>query len=676
MISSLRFLYLAIILVSCLKANPRSHTEKDKVSPNDWSKENASDSNPKDEICFFADNEASFSRDILPILKKYCISCHSSKSPAGGITLESYSDPNSFTPNLERWQNVGSQISKGTMPPQGLPTLNKCERALWDQWLISLAQNQTNSDQDVQDSVDPRDPFDSAPLQRLSKVELENSLQDLFGIEVANLLKPKLQNVPEDDKSGGFENFNWSLSPDHINAYFDIATLAADLVVSDPNRLRLLEQCLTAQVIEDECVKSFIKSFGLRVFRRAIDKEEINSFMDIYKRYSTTGASDGIATIIRMFLQSPLFIYKFEIDGDQRQGTSNVFMLSQYEIASRLSFTLLRSSPDIELLRLAEKGELADEAVIRRQIERLMLDERAKKMVHSFFSQWLRLNSLPELRYSNEFRGEIVTDTLRDDAIAETLWFVDHMIWEKKATYRDLLLSRLAFIPSVPLAQTYGIQPSASPIELPLNTRRGLLTRTGLLLSGHDEVSPIHRGSFIRSQLLCDVLLSPDPQELPPGSLSPPNFDPTMSTRERWERKTDSPVCQSCHAKMNPLGFAFGNFDGLGRFVDQDRVLDPNGKLVNILPINSSAIPELSSGDVERVVGPLELTELFANNSKSSECFVRQWFRFSFQRRETASDRKVINALIDEMQNSGEGIKGMIKKTLLLPENRMRTIGQ
>ena len=589
------------------------------------------------------------------------------------MQLETYIDAQSVDDPSEKWKKVYARVSNQSMPPTNSSRLSSCEESLLKNWIEAGAHY--NSTQAVDNSL-AEDVPSSVPLLRLSKRELSNTLEDILGPDIYTQLKPKMLSLPEDDSAGGFENFNWSLSPDHINAYLEIASLAAKLLTQNRKILDSLDLCLSVLPLSENCVKTFIEKFGLKVFRRPLKEAELQEYLATYREGSGLPQREALEPIVSLLLQAPQFLYRLETEGEQSEESPSIIALTDFEIATRLSFMLLRTSPDTELLTQAKAGRLREESTLREQVDRLLLDPRAQRNIELFFNQWLRLDMIPELHYSESFKNGISTDSLKRDAIDELNWFINQVVWKNNGTFFDLFMSRISNVPSQALAQVYGLDLDqiGQATELPESSRRGLLTRAALLLAGHDEASPIHRGAFIRTQLVCDTLQTPDPKKLPPGSLLPPAFDPLISTRMRWEKKTQSAVCQSCHSKINPLGFSLGNFDGLGRYIESAPTLGANGEILNIFPVDAIATPEITEGDTHRVNGPLEMSELLAIHPKVSGCFIKQWLRYSFQRHETSSDRNSYDDLLEEMQKPGVGIRGMIVKTVLLPQNRWRKI--
>jgi len=175
--------------------------------------------------------------------------------------------------------------------------------------------------------------------------------------------------------------------------------------------------------------------------------------------------------------------------------------------------------------------------------------------------------------------------------------------------------------------------------------RSGLLTQASLLAmhAKPDQTSPVHRGKFVRERLLCQVI--PDP---PPNiDVSPPPYDPTLSTRERFAQHRDDSACSGCHALMDPIGFGFENYDAIGRWRDTDGIhpVDATGSFVSTHDLD---------GDFEGVV---EMSDQLAGSEEVRACMAEQWFRFALKRVTGTRDYCSFTAAYDQFRESGWSIR-------------------
>jgi hypothetical protein len=310
----------------------------------------------------------------------------------------------------------------------------------------------------------------------------------------------------------------------------------------------------------------------------------------------------------------------------------------------------------------AEDG--LDSEGLRAQAERMLASPRARVAVARFATEWLHMSDRPGLSVSDAFLDGVPIDGLRDDMLAEVARIFDHAVFEEGASFRDLMTTRIGFAESPGLAAIYGIDTGPDPQQLSAS-RRGLLTRAGLLLGPGDETHPIVRGAFIADRLLCIELSPPDASTLPPGALDPPPFDASKTGRQRWEEKTSAAACAACHNVINPLGFVAEGFDAIGRERQLESIFDPTGELVGELPIDAHASVSLDGAPVE-VADLAALGEALAGSETAPRCFATQWFRYGSGRFEESED----DTAIDALAGADDPLAEMILNFVTAPEFR------
>jgi hypothetical protein len=294
------------------------------------------------------------------------------------------------------------------------------------------------------------------------------------------------------------------------------------------------------------------------------------------------GFESGIRLALQRILVSPDFLFRVEIDPAGAPAGS-AYRVSDVELASRLSFFLWSSIPDDELLAVAERNKLRERVVLERQVTRMLADPRANTLVSNFVAQWLYLRNveavLPDPTAFPDF-----DENLRAALGRETDLFFESMLREDRSLL-DLLRADYTFL-NERLARHYGISgihgPEFRRVTLTSEERKGLLGKGSLLTvtSYPNRTSPTLRGKFVLENLLG----SPPPP--PPPNVPSLKEDADVSRltmRQRMELHRASPVCSSCHARMDPIGFALESFDGLGRWradVDSSGVL-PDGTRID-----------------------------------------------------------------------------------------------
>jgi mono/diheme cytochrome c family protein len=326
--------------------------------------------------------------------------------------------------------------------------------------------------------------------------------------------------------------------------------------------------CTPARAEEEEaCAKKILATLGRRAYRRPLLPEDVQSLMDFYKAGRANADFEaGIETALRGILASPEFLFRIERQ-PANVPPNTAYRISDLELASRLSFFLWSSIPDDTLLDLAESGKLKDRVVLQQQVRRMLADRRSEALVNNFGGQWLLIRNV---RLAQPDRGEFpdFDGNLRDAFRQETQLFFESMLREDHSIL-DLLNADYTFL-NERLAKHYGIPnifgSQFRRVTLMDDNRKGLLGKASILTvtSYATRTSPVQRGKW----LLENILGTPPP---PP----PPNV-PTLqdrneegkilSLRQLMEKHRANPVCASCHARMDPLGFALENFDAIGQW--------------------------------------------------------------------------------------------------------------
>jgi hypothetical protein len=344
---------------------------------------------------------------------------------------------------------------------------------------------------------------------------------------------------------------------------------------------------------EAACARRILSRLASRAFRHPVQATDaaVNTLMDTYESgRDLRGFDTGIQYALARVLVDPQFIFRFEHEpGTLRDGA--VYRVSDLELASRLSFFLWSSVPDDELLTVAGAGRLADPAVLEQQTRRLLADPRAQSLVQNVAGQWLLLRQLESVSpAAKAFDGN-----LRWSFKRETELLFETILREDRSVV-DLIDADFTFVDER-LARHYGIPNIRGSrfrrVTVEDDARRGLLGHGSFLTvtSAGNRTSPVKRGKWILENLLGA------PVPLPPPGVET-NLEPTgapgaavTSLRQRLERHRANPACASCHAVMDPIGFALENFDQIGtwRDVDGGTPVNASGTLVDGTPLNGPA---------------------------------------------------------------------------------------
>ncbi len=327
-----------------------------------------------------------------------------------------------------------------------------------------------------------------------------------------------------------------------------------------------------------DCASPIIARFAERAFRRPVQPEDVERILRVFRMADDRGESfeRSIQIALTTVLASPRFLFLVEPEDAHADRE-----LTEFELASRLSYFLWSSMPDEALFREARAGTLR--ANLREQVVRMLADPRSQAFVENFTGQWLQLRKLPAVARDKELFGEF-DDRLRDAMRQETEQFFAHVLRTNRSVL-ELLDSSYTFVNEL-LAKHYGIEGVAGDafrqVSLADRRRGGVLTQASVLTltSNPNRTSPVKRGQWILQQIL-GTPPPPPPPEVAKLDESRQAAD-AASLRERMELHRAKAECAACHQQMDPLGFALENFDAVGRWraKDGEFPIDPSGELL------------------------------------------------------------------------------------------------
>ena len=374
-------------------------------------------------------------------------------------------------------------------------------------------------------------------------------------------------------------------------------------VADTPSRRRIFP-CNSTSAQDEACGKKIISSLARRAYRRPVTDKDVQAPLVAFRDgASRRGFEAGIEMALRSILVSPKFLFRFE---DQPSGLagSAPYRISDLELASRLSFFLWSSVPDDELLEIAEKKNLHQPEILRRQVRRMLADPRSQALVENFAGQWLFIRNVAVHQPSPEVLFHF-DDNLRQAFIRETQLFFESIIRENRSVI-DLLDADYTFL-NERLASHYGIPDVRGErfrrVSLRADSpRRGLLGKGSILMatSYANRTSPVVRGKWI----LENVFGAPPPPPPPNVPVLKDERDPrkVLPMREQLAAHRANPACAGCHAQMDQLGFSLENFDAIGEWRD----VYASGARVD-------AAAELPDGT--KLTGPADLREVLRSHA-------------------------------------------------------------
>jgi hypothetical protein len=662
----------------------------------------------------------SYEKQVLPLLEKYCYSCHGDGKKKGDLALDAYKDASSAVSDPKTWEKVMQNLGSHVMPPDNKPQPSASERDLIVRWVETHV---------FHCDCDHPDPG-RVTLRRLNRAEYNNTIRDLVGVD----FQPA-DDFPADDSGYGFDNIGDVLSvpPVLIEKYLaaaekildaaivtpeeqkpqtrrfdaagldgsapseevdaaarrlgregdifvrykfprdgeyllrasaygeqagseppkmtlrlgkeDLKTFEVPVVAGDSkvyevrvnvsagtnrfaaayinnfvDRAKKLDRNLIIEwleisgpidaapvVLPDSHQRIFfrgpvasgepgyareiIRRFATRAFRRPATDAELNRLTPFVALAQKQGDSfeRGVQLALEAVLVSLHFLFRGELQPNP-DNPKSVHSIDDYALASRLSYFLWSTMPDDELFALAAKGTLRRN--LDAQVARMLKHPRSRALVDNFAGQWLQLRNLkivtPDAKTFPDF-----DEPLRLAMQRETELFLEHMIREDRSVL-DLLDADYTYV-NERLARHYGIAGVKGDdfrrVSLRGTPRSGVLTHGSVLTltSNPTRTSPVKRGKYILENIL-GTPPPPPPPDVP--ELKETKLEGTL--RQRMEQHRENPTCASCHSRMDPIGFGFENFDGVGAFRQKegDFAIDASGALVTGESFNGA--PELS----------------------------------------------------------------------------------
>lgn len=499
-------------------------------------------------------------------------------------------------------------------------------------------------------------------IRRLLARQYRNSVRDLLGPAAAAAASP-----PGDSSLNGFDAIGAAqlgVSDDAVAKYEVSARAVAAAAMGDTARIGAFLSCDPAAPADaSACRKDFAKSFGRLAFRRPLDAEEIERYAGVAEVASSElgDFNSGIEYAILAFLQSPSFLYQVEI-GDIDVLRPTMRRLGGYEMASRMSFFLLGTTPSPALLDDAEKGLLNDAEGARKAAQALVARPEARAALDSFYSELLELRSLDALvKDENDFPQ--FSPKLAQAMREETLRLIDDVVWDQNGDYRDVLDADYTFV-NGELASLYGLPAPEGDgsdfikVKLPEEQKRGGLLGQASFLSlfSHTTLSsPTLRGKFVRERLLCQAIPAP-----PPNVNTVLPSDPNAKTaRQKLEVHQTAPGCKSCHVAMDLIGFGLENYDAVGAFRTTE-----NGETIDA----KSEIAGMGTFE-----GARELGGLLREQPEVSSCAVRNIFRGATGHIDTAGESPALEKLDASFADSGYRMQDLLVE--LVASDAFRLVG-
>ena len=407
---------------------------------------------------------------------------------------------------------------------------------------------------------------------------------------------------------------------------------------------------------EAEYIRQVLERFMTRAFRRQPTDREVEDMFAFFAsiRPHYTRFEDAIRETLAMVLVQPDFLFQMEPGGDEKRP------IGDFELATRLSYFLWSTMPDDRLFALAKQNLLHEPAVLQGEVERLLKDERSKRLSNQFTRQWLRLGGVETVTISRDDYPNF-KDSLKPHLIAETTGMFRELL---RANENALLLLDSDFtMLNEPLARHYSIPEvygqKLRRVPLPKTTKRGgILGHASILLansSGRDS-HPIRRAVWIRDRLLGDPP-APPPPDVPELDEANPEFA-KLSVREQLEVHRNRDSCASCHRGLDPWGISLEHFDAVGLW--RDHIVKKHNGAEEKRPVN--AVDELPNGTRFDGAESLRRYLVKEKGDEFGETLVRHLMTYALGRSLELTDEDEIADLTKEFMKDDYRLRSLVHR--------------
>ena len=460
---------------------------------------------------------------------------------------------------------------------------------------------------------------------RLTHAQLRNTLIEVFGY-----VGPGLDQLPADARLDGFANGAHRLGVPPL--LLDYYRKVSDEISADV--LRRSAEVLPCPVDRQSgdvdgvraarCLREAVSKLGMRAWRRPLTDEEAVRLEKLHATAAAhAGPELGLKMLIEALILSPNFLFRHELGDSTAIGS--ISRLTDWEIASALSYTLWDGPPDAALMSLAAAGRLRDPVTLESEARRLLASQkRAPAALTNFFRQWLRIEDLPTLG-KDSIQFPIYTPELARDLMEENRRFLSSVLFDQGGdrSLRTLLTADYSFV-NGKMGRLYAVTTRGGELKrmsLPREQRRGIFTQAAFLAARADAdvTRPVDRGAFVREEILC-AEVPPPPDEF---KFDESKINDEMTAREKLAAHARSGFCSRCHALFDGIGFALESYDAIGQYrtTDKGKRLDTSGTL----PLPDE--PPIQFANF------VELVDKLAERRRPYDCFAGRYLAYASGRR-------------------------------------------
>ncbi|MBE7493384.1 MAG: DUF1592 domain-containing protein [Verrucomicrobiaceae bacterium] len=620
-----------------------------------------------------------FSESLLPTLKTYCIDCHNEKKHEGELNLALFDSETAVLSGRKVWKRVWEMLHNREMPPPEEEQPSEAQRLALTDWIEQVLARPVAGGTPDPGHVPPR---------RLTAVQYNATVADLFGVQrrttfynldrngggmprmvrfvLHRQFQEPLVHLPPDAATHGFDSLAESLSlpPFLMEKYLDAAQ---KLTAREDIQQAFLRRTGRQQRGGDsaETDRWIIADALKRAFRRPPDEQELARYTGFYDLAIKNGEdrTKAISVALQAILVAPQFLFRLE-SGVASEEKDSVRPLTDHELAARLSYFLWDTIPDRELNYAADEGRLRDPAVLAAQARRMLRDPRAEEFIRDFSLQWLRIQNIsshaPDPSVLGAFNNRLKNF---NEALASEVLLLFATVMAEDRSVLDLVDPDFTWL-NLTLCGVYGIENQLAPgvakpnsaewLRYPITDRRrgGVITAGATLMVNSN---PTHTNPIKRGKWLLECVLG---QTLPPPLPNVPNLDATpvvqggLPIREKLARHSADATCASCHARIDPPGFALENYDAIGVWRDNEggAAIDPAGMLKDGTKFN----------------GPVGLKDMLRGPKRNefTRCLTEHLFTYALGRPVQYYDIATIQGIVKKAEADGYRFSTLITEII------------
>ena len=584
--------------------------------------------------------EQFFDREIAPLLSRHCLECHDTVNHKGRLDLSKKSTAFAtakketvIVPGKSAESLLWEVVEADDMPNERDP-LSVDEKKLLRKWIDDGAVWAGEEIDPLAHTHDWR--VNQNWVRRLTVPEYIETVRSLTGVDIAREAR---ETLPPDIRADGFSNTAYNLTVDlkHIEAYSRLA----GIIVGKMNVGQFAKRFSRKRGFTDDVMRDLVAKMGKWLLRAPLEEYEVAAFRGISTTVAAAGGTfeEALSLLVEAMLQSPRFLYRVE----NERGDGTAWPVSEYELASRMSYIIWGAPPDTQLLEAAENGQLFEDDSLEAQLKRMLDDPRAAKRSAEFVHEWLNLGRLANMKPNPE-KFPQWNANLANDMRAETIAFFDDVVWKQNRPLADLLNAKLTYA-TPRLARHYGLPVQRGGLARydlkSVPERGGLLTQGSVLTIGGDEASMVTRGLFVLRDLLRSGVKDPPPSV----NTEPVPSKAGLTQRNIARKRIADKTCGGCHIKFEPLAFGLEKFDGIGAFHEKDEhgnTLRDDGEI--LFPGTAKTVPYDSSA---------ELMNLLAGSDRVQQCLTWKVAQFALGRPLGSADSRTLDKVHQAAQKGG-----------------------